>query len=264
MYDRKVCTGDEKEINDALESMPSGHTTAAFAGFVFLYLYLNAKLKVFSNYHPTMWKLIALYAPLLGACLIGGALTIDEFHNWYDILAGAVIGTVFAFSSYRMVYASVWDFRCKFCLQFFFFHSLAYFIFSGGSNNDEQLIISRFSATPLLYTAPALPPWTASTTLLSPGKRAGAPTMAVPGAVRRETLLMAHAERCRKLQVRLRVLLPTARRTEGEPMGVLWVVRTRVCMDMAMGAIALTGGRSGEVGMGRMWFRWEGFRGFFN
>lgn len=118
MYDRSVCTGDETEINDALESMPSGHTTAAFAGFVFLYLYLNAKLKVFSNYHPAMWKLIALYAPLLGACLIGGALTIDEYHNWYDILAGAIIGTIFAFSSYRMVYASVWDFRCEYLISF--------------------------------------------------------------------------------------------------------------------------------------------------
>ena len=42
---------------------------------------------------------------------LGGALTIDEFHNWWDILAGAVIGTVMAFSAYRMVYASVWDFR---------------------------------------------------------------------------------------------------------------------------------------------------------
>jgi diacylglycerol diphosphate phosphatase/phosphatidate phosphatase len=82
MFDRSICTGDRKEINDSLESMPSGHTTAAFAGFVFLYLYLNAKLKVFSNYHPAMWKLIAIYAPILGACLIGGALTIDEFHNW--------------------------------------------------------------------------------------------------------------------------------------------------------------------------------------
>ncbi|KAF2473080.1 PAP2-domain-containing protein [Lindgomyces ingoldianus] len=111
MYDRSICTGDRKKINDSLESMPSGHTTAAFAGFVFLYLYLNAKLKVFANYHPAMWKLIAIYAPILGACLIGGALTIDEFHNWYDILAGAVIGTLMAFSAYRMVYASVWDFR---------------------------------------------------------------------------------------------------------------------------------------------------------
>jgi len=111
MFDRSICTGDKNEIDDSLESMPSGHTTAAFAGFVFLYLYLNAKLKVFSNYHPAMWKIIALYAPILGACLIGGSLSIDEYHNWYDILAGAVIGTIMAFSSYRMVYASVWDFR---------------------------------------------------------------------------------------------------------------------------------------------------------
>ena len=111
MYDRRVCTGDEKEINDSLESFPSGHTTAAFGGFIFLYLYLNAKLKIFANYHPAYWKLILAYAPVLGAVLIGGALTIDEFHNWYDVLAGAIIGTVMAFSAYRMVYASVWDFR---------------------------------------------------------------------------------------------------------------------------------------------------------
>lgn len=111
MYDRKICTGDEAEINDALESFPSGHSTAAFAGFVFLSLYLNAKLKVFSNYHPAMWKLIAVYSPILGATLIAGALTIDEFHNWYDCLAGAIIGTVFAFSSYRMVYCAIWDWR---------------------------------------------------------------------------------------------------------------------------------------------------------
>lgn len=106
-----ICTGDTNTVDDSLESMPSGHTTAAFAGFIYLYLYLNAKLKVFSNYHPAMWKLIAIYAPVLGAVLIGGALTIDEFHNWYDILAGAIIGTVFAFSSYRMTYAAIWDWR---------------------------------------------------------------------------------------------------------------------------------------------------------
>ena len=111
MYDRKVCTGDKDEIDDSLESFPSGHTTAAFGGFIFLYLYLNAKLKVWSNYHPAYWKLIVTYMPVLAAVLIGGALTIDEYHNWYDVLADAIIGTVMAFSSYRMVYASVWDFR---------------------------------------------------------------------------------------------------------------------------------------------------------
>ena len=131
MYQRDICTGNKSDIDDSLESFPSGkqqtallqifanafyptligHTTAAFGGFVFLYLYLNAKLKVWSNYHPAYWKLIATYAPILGATLIGGSLSIDEFHNWYDILAGAIIGTTMAFSAYRMVYASVWDFR---------------------------------------------------------------------------------------------------------------------------------------------------------
>lgn len=134
MYDRSICTGDRKEINDSLESFPSGHSTAAcpfplppnkqiqsvdkltlsappVAGLVFLYLYLNAKLKVFSNYSPHMWKLTALYTPILGAVLIAGSLTIDEYHHWYDVLSGAIIGTIFAFSAYRMMYASIWDFR---------------------------------------------------------------------------------------------------------------------------------------------------------
>lgn len=111
MFQRDICTGDKNQINDSLESMPSGHSTAAWAGFLYLYYYLNAKLKVFSNYHPAMWKILVTYAPVLGAFLITGALTIDEFHNWYDCLAGAIIGSVMATSAYRMVYASVWDFR---------------------------------------------------------------------------------------------------------------------------------------------------------
>lgn len=74
MYDRSVCTGDPNTIDDSLESFPSGHTTAAFGGFVYLYLYLNAKLKVWSNYHPAFWKMIVTYMPILGATLIGGAL----------------------------------------------------------------------------------------------------------------------------------------------------------------------------------------------
>ena len=82
MFDRSICTGDLDTIDDSLESFPSGHSTAAFAGFVFLSLYLNGKLKTFSNYHPAMWKLLLTWAPILGATLIAGALTIDEFHNW--------------------------------------------------------------------------------------------------------------------------------------------------------------------------------------
>ncbi|KAL0071623.1 hypothetical protein AAF712_001480 [Marasmius tenuissimus] len=111
MYDRKICTGDEKEINDSLESMPSGHSTAGWAGLFFLALYLNAQLKVMSAHNPAYWKMILMFCPLLGACLISGALTIDEYHHWYDVLAGAIIGISTAIVAFRSTFAAVLDFR---------------------------------------------------------------------------------------------------------------------------------------------------------
>lgn len=78
MYDRSICTGDKDTIDDSVESFPSGHSTAAFAGLVYLALYLNAQLKVMSAHNPAYWKMILMFAPLLGATLIAGALTIDE------------------------------------------------------------------------------------------------------------------------------------------------------------------------------------------
>ncbi|EJD02077.1 acid phosphatase/Vanadium-dependent haloperoxidase [Fomitiporia mediterranea MF3/22] len=111
MYDRSVCTGDKDVIDDSLESFPSGHSTAGFAGLIYLALYFNAQLKVMSAHNPAYWKMIIFFAPILGATLIAGALTIDEFHNWYDVLAGAVIGTATAFVAFRQTFASVWDFR---------------------------------------------------------------------------------------------------------------------------------------------------------
>jgi len=110
-FTRDVCTGDRNQINDSLESMPSGHSTAAWAGLLFLALYLNGKLKVFSDYRPAFYKMTAFFAPLLGAFLISGALTIDEFHHSYDVIAGACIGSLSALAAYRMSYASVFDFR---------------------------------------------------------------------------------------------------------------------------------------------------------
>lgn len=112
MYDRSICTNkDEMQISFAMSSFPSGHTASAFAGFIYLSLYLNAKFKVWSNYHAGYWKLLLVLAPILGASLIGGSVFVDYNHNWYDILAGAVIGTIMAVIAYRAVWASVLDFR---------------------------------------------------------------------------------------------------------------------------------------------------------
>ncbi|KAI1461060.1 acid phosphatase/Vanadium-dependent haloperoxidase [Annulohypoxylon moriforme] len=112
MYTSQICTnGQGRPLWNAMQSFPSGHSTTICAAAVYIFLYLNAKLKVFANYHSSMWKLALLYCPILGACLVCGSLTVDASHNWYDILAGAIIGIVFSFSAYRMVYASIWDWR---------------------------------------------------------------------------------------------------------------------------------------------------------
>lgn len=112
MYTVDVCTNpDQQALKNAMTSFPSGHSTAAFAGFVFLFLWMNAKLKVWSNYRTSFWWLALLFAPLLGAMLQSCALSVNQAHNWYDILAGAVIGSMMAVASYRVLYASVFDWR---------------------------------------------------------------------------------------------------------------------------------------------------------
>ncbi|KAI0020472.1 phosphatidic acid phosphatase type 2/haloperoxidase [Xylariomycetidae sp. FL0641] len=112
MWTSDVCTAKhDRRLWNAMQSFPSGHATSITAGMLFLFLYLNAKLKVFANYNPSLWKLLVLYLPILVAVVCCGLLTIDHSHNWYDILAGAIIGAVFALSAYRMVYASIFDWR---------------------------------------------------------------------------------------------------------------------------------------------------------
>ncbi|GKU03721.1 phosphatidic acid phosphatase beta [Fusarium langsethiae] len=112
MYTTEICTQpDQSRIQNAITSFPSGHTTAAFAGFGFLFLWLNAKLKVWADHKPAFWKLSLTFIPVLAAVLIAGSLTIDAAHNWYDILGGGFIGIIMAFASYRSTYASVWDWR---------------------------------------------------------------------------------------------------------------------------------------------------------
>ena len=63
---------------DAMMSYPSGHTGSAFAAGVFLALYLNAKLKAFSNYHTNFGKQMAVVAPLMGALLIAMSMIVGR------------------------------------------------------------------------------------------------------------------------------------------------------------------------------------------
>jgi membrane-associated phospholipid phosphatase len=112
MYTAEICTNPNKDaIKNAMTSFPSGHSTTAFASYVFLFLWMNAKLKVWANFHASFYWLAALLAPLLGATLMAACLTVDQAHNWYDVCAGSAIGTIVAFMVYRVSYAAVWDWR---------------------------------------------------------------------------------------------------------------------------------------------------------
>lgn len=112
MYTTEICTQTNRSmLKNAVTSFPSGHSTAAFAGFIFLFLWLNAKLKVWADHKPAFWKLALTMAPLLAAVMIACSLTIDAAHNWYDIVGGSIIGTVMAAASYRSTYAAVLDWR---------------------------------------------------------------------------------------------------------------------------------------------------------
>lgn len=108
-YDKSVCTGDMDQVLDGLESFPSGHSNCAFAGLLYLSLYLNAKLKLFGPVYPRTWKLFVVVAPTLAATILSLSRLLDYTHHWYDILAGALIGIFFAFAAYRMQYSSIFN-----------------------------------------------------------------------------------------------------------------------------------------------------------
>jgi diacylglycerol diphosphate phosphatase/phosphatidate phosphatase len=128
----QVCTGTAKRVREAQMSFPSGHASAAFAGFGFLALYLNAKYKVLSRgthfrdaygerqtsaedastgrrvHH---WKLVLFMVPWCIALLLALSKIRDRWHHPVDIVFGALVGTLFAHMAFKMVYWSVYDAR---------------------------------------------------------------------------------------------------------------------------------------------------------
>ena len=110
MYTIEICTQTDKDkLHTAMTSFPSGHSSAGFASFGFLFLWLNSKLKVWADYRPAFWKMVATVLPLLAALTNACILTVDMAHHWYDILGGSVLGCAMALVSYRATYAAVWD-----------------------------------------------------------------------------------------------------------------------------------------------------------
>jgi diacylglycerol diphosphate phosphatase/phosphatidate phosphatase len=143
----QVCTGDGNKVREAQMSFPSGHACAAFAGFGFLALWMNAKFKVFGEGRRSgfphaqntpntagetndesgnnevgekdergggriqHWKFVLFATPWCLAFLLAGSKVRDEWHHPVDVIFGALVGTAFAHLAYRMVYRSIYNSR---------------------------------------------------------------------------------------------------------------------------------------------------------
>jgi len=92
-------------INDSQSSFPSGHSSLSFAGLTFLSFYLFHVAPHHFNTRNHTIRLLAIKIAILlilfiSAAFVAGSRTRDYWHNFDDILAGAVLGfgsAVFSF-----------------------------------------------------------------------------------------------------------------------------------------------------------------------
>ncbi|EMD66177.1 hypothetical protein COCSADRAFT_353235 [Bipolaris sorokiniana ND90Pr] len=117
----QVCTNTDKfSLNEAQKSFPASHASSAFAGFVFLALWLSAHYKTLGRFKTLSgqyfdavphWKLIIFSTPLWVAVALSLSKLRDGWHHPVDVACGACIGGFFAVVAYKMVFWSVWDAR---------------------------------------------------------------------------------------------------------------------------------------------------------
>lgn len=101
-----ICDGDPALIKDGFRSWPSGHSSSAFAGLVYLSLWVCGKLHVMDN-RGEVWKTILVMIPILAATLVAVSRIMDARHHPFDVITGAALGTLCAFVSYHQYFPPV-------------------------------------------------------------------------------------------------------------------------------------------------------------
>ena len=85
------CTGEEKKVNEARLSFPSGHASFSTYTMTFLILYLEARLSFLKfRYLKTLVQLLALIAAFI-TCI---SRVSDYHHRGSDVIGGAIVGFV--------------------------------------------------------------------------------------------------------------------------------------------------------------------------
>ncbi|KAK3914085.1 Putative phosphatidate phosphatase [Frankliniella fusca] len=89
------CLGDPADEREARASFPSGHSVLAFYAAVYLGLFVQARLQRLSG-TLALLRPVVQWLFLLAAWWIALSRIVDHVHHPGDVLAGALIGTVFA------------------------------------------------------------------------------------------------------------------------------------------------------------------------
>ncbi|XP_055375302.1 phospholipid phosphatase 5 [Condylostylus longicornis] len=102
------CTGNTREVNEGRKSFPSGHSSFAFAGFGFVFLYIAAKWNIFNEKgRGNTLGLVTSIVPLIVAGLVAISRTCDYHHHWEDVVIGSFIGMGITYICYRQYYPSL-------------------------------------------------------------------------------------------------------------------------------------------------------------
>ncbi|EPS41478.1 hypothetical protein H072_4626 [Dactylellina haptotyla CBS 200.50] len=99
-------------LHDGFRSFPSGHSSTAFSGLLYLSLFLAGQFFVFRPGSDLARTAIAFSATFL-ALFIAISRLEDYRHDYADVAVGSWIGIFCAIFSYRRYFPSLWSVRCN-------------------------------------------------------------------------------------------------------------------------------------------------------
>lgn len=109
---KTICTSDGKL--DYRWGFPSGHTSQACYAMMLATLIVNSWDTLWSRYHFALpIKGTAQFLFLSYASLVSLSRIVDYHHHWYDVVAGAVLGTVLAVATHSWFLVPVMEMKEK-------------------------------------------------------------------------------------------------------------------------------------------------------
>ncbi|KAI5958007.1 hypothetical protein KGF57_002815 [Candida theae] len=102
LVDISVCTSPlgAMYLSDGLKSTPSGHSSMAFGGLLYLSLWFIGQLRIFKREKHRMGLILVATLPVVFAAYIALSRTQDYRHHFFDVAFGSLLGIVFAWFTY--------------------------------------------------------------------------------------------------------------------------------------------------------------------